>query len=155
MDRLKSIHTYLERLQPGDRQITRGRTITETDLVNFSALTGDYFPLHTDAEYAGSTRFGQRIAHGMLVLSYTIGMLHLEPDAVLAFYGVEDLRFLLPTHIGDTIHAETEVMSLEVRSPEQGLSINRLTILNQRNEVILTATLKWLLAREEKTTLHI
>ena len=146
-----TVHKYFDELRVGDTQLTRGRTITETDLVNFAGITGDYFPLHTDVEYAKNTMFGERIAHGMLVLSYIIGLLELQPGAIQAFYGIEELRFVRPVKIADTIHAEIEVLALENRGEQHCLSTNQLQIKNQRDELVIRATLKWLLAKKPAT----
>ena len=90
---------------------TRGRTITEADLVQFAALTGDYNPMHTDAEYSRDSFMGRRVAHGMLTLSYAIGQayqLGILDRTVMGFRGVE-MKFSSPVYIGDTIHAELKV----------------------------------------------
>ena len=72
---------YFDDLEVGDSFTTKGRTITEADLVNFAALTWDTYPLHVDAEWASKTMFGERIAHGMLVLSYAAGLVPMPPAA--------------------------------------------------------------------------
>jgi 3-hydroxybutyryl-CoA dehydratase len=96
-------------LQPGARMRSRGRTITEADLASFSALTGDWHPQHSDAEWAAESQFGERIAHGMLVLSYSIGMLGFDPDRVVALRGLDSVTFKRPVRIGETIRVEAEV----------------------------------------------
>lgn len=73
----------------GEKWVSRGRTVTEADLVNFAGVSGDFYALHTDAEYAKSTPFGQRVAHGMLVLSISTGLMEFTPGIVLAFYGID------------------------------------------------------------------
>lgn len=145
------IRAYYDEISAGDGNVTRGRTITETDLVSFSMLSGDWFPLHTDAGYAEETIFGERIAHGMLVLSAATGLVELKPGAVMAFYGMEDLRFVNPTRIGDTIHAETEVLSKEDRGRSSGLVTSRLVVKNQRGEDVLSAKPKMLVARRAES----
>ncbi|MDN5697787.1 MAG: MaoC family dehydratase N-terminal domain-containing protein [Rubrobacter sp.] len=140
------IHSYFEEISVGDRNTTPARTITETDVVNFASLSGDWFPLHTDASYAESTFYGERIAHGMLVLSVVTGLITLTPGAVQAFHGIENLRFSRPTFIGDTIHAETEVTDARDRG-EKGLVTSALTVKNQRGETVVTADFRWLVAR--------
>lgn len=100
---------YLDDLEPGDSFTTKGRTITEADLVNFAALTWDTYPLHVDAEWASKTMFGERIAHGMLVLSYSIGMLGFDPERVVALRGLDSVTFKRPVAIGETIRVEAEV----------------------------------------------
>jgi len=95
----------------GARMVTRGRTITEADIVNFAGLTGDYNPMHTDAEYMKTHLMGQRIAHGMLTLSYAVGQayqLGFMEGTILAFRGLE-MKFSLPVFIGDTVHVELTV----------------------------------------------
>ena len=90
---------------------TRGRTITEADLVQFAALTGDYNPMHTDADYAKDSFMGQRVAHGMLTLSYAVGQayqLGILERTVLGFRGLE-MKISSPVYIGDTIHVELKV----------------------------------------------
>ena len=102
---------YFEEFERGAKMRTRGRTITEADLVQFAALTGDFNPMHTDAEYARGSFMGQRVAHGMLAASYAVGQayqLGILERTVLGFRGF-DMKFSAPVYIGDTIHAELEV----------------------------------------------
>ena len=68
-------YLYLDDYKVGDRMVSPARTITESDIVNFAALTGDWHPLHTDVEYAARTPFKGRIAHGMLVLSIGLSVM--------------------------------------------------------------------------------
>ncbi|MGB9905590.1 MAG: MaoC/PaaZ C-terminal domain-containing protein, partial [Desulfotomaculales bacterium] len=97
---------FYDELEVGAKTRSRGRTITETDIVLFSAFSGDWYPLHTDIEYASQTPFKQRIAHGLLVLSVASGLITINPDVVYAFYGMESVRFFHPTFIGDTLYVE-------------------------------------------------
>lgn len=102
---------YFEEFEIGATMRTRGRTITEADLVHFAALTGDFNPMHTDAEYSSGSFMGQRVAHGMLVASYAVGQayqLGILERTVLGFRGLE-MKFSSPVTIGDTIHAELKV----------------------------------------------
>ena len=96
-------------LNPGARITSRGRTITEADLVSFAALTGDWHPQHADAEWAAESRFGERIAHGMLVLAYSIGLVGFDPERVVALRGFDAVTFKRPVAIGETIRVEAEV----------------------------------------------
>jgi len=105
------IGLYYEEIEIGAEMVTRGRTITEADLVQFAGLTGDYNPMHTDAEFMKTSAFGQRIAHGMLTLSYAVGQayqLGFMERTVIAFRGLE-MKFSLPVFIGDTLHVELTV----------------------------------------------
>ncbi len=99
-------------LAEGDSFATRGRTVTEADVVAFSALTGDWHPQHADAVWAASSSFGERIAHGMLVLSFALGLVEFDPDRVVALRGLTRATFKAPVRIGDTIRAEASVASL-------------------------------------------
>jgi acyl dehydratase len=96
-------------LSPGATIRSPGRTITEADLVSFAALTGDWHPQHADAEWAAQSRFGERIAHGMLVLSYSIGLVGFNPERVVALRGFDSVTFKRPVAIGETIRVEAEV----------------------------------------------
>jgi acyl dehydratase len=102
---------YYEDYEIGQTMVTRGRTITESDIVQFAGLTGDYNPMHTDAEFMKDSIFGRRIAHGMLTLSYAVGQayqLGFMEGTILAFRGLE-MKFSLPVFIGDTLHVEIVV----------------------------------------------
>ena len=126
----------------GDRYRTDAITVTETHVVNWAGLTGDWVPLHTDAEYAASTAFGQRIAHGPLTLALALGLATrtgMFGDCVLAWLGLDEVRLPLPVLFGDTIHAEVEVQSCRPTSkPGRGLTVLQYEVLNQRGEVVMT-----------------
>jgi len=113
-----------------------GRTITEADLVNFAALTWDTYPLHVDAEWASKTIFGERIAHGMLVLSYAAGLVPMEPGPIVAFYGMDKVRFFAPTKIGDTLHVHAELKEKENRDDDHCLATFHNSVVNQRDETV-------------------
>lgn len=120
-----------EDLEIGDSMVTRGRTITESDLVGFSALTGDWHPQHADAEWASGSQFGERIAHGMLVLSYAVGLVPFDPERVVALRGLERVTFKRPTRIGDTIRVEVKVAEKKQLDEEHGLVGFRWKVVNQ------------------------
>ena len=124
-------------LVEGDSFVSRGRTITEADLVQFAAITGDWHPQHTDAEWAAESMFGQRIAHGMLVISYAIGLLPLEQ--VVALRRMKHLIFKHPVFIGDTIRVEGRVMRLLPFSDEVGLLSGRWNVVNQDGKTCMKA----------------
>jgi acyl dehydratase len=143
------ITSYLDDTSVGDTHLTGGRTITETDLVSFAMFSGDWHPIHTDVEYAAADgRFGGRIAHGALVLSVALGLVTFWPPAMKAFYGIDKLRFVAPTRIGDTLHVETEVLAVEPKGSDGGVVTSRFTVRNQREEDVIVATLKSLVARK-------
>jgi acyl dehydratase len=143
------ITAYLDDTSVGDEHTTQGRTITESDLVGFAMFSGDWHPIHADAEYAAADeRFGGRIAHGALVLSVALGLVTFWPPAMKAFYGIDKLRFVAPTRIGDTIHVATEVLEVTPRGADGGLVTSRFTVRNQRGEDVLVAQLKSFVARK-------
>lgn len=136
---------WYDELEIGDRREFRGVTITESHVFGFAGVTGDHYVLHTDAEYAKTTSFGQRVAHGLLVLSCGAGLIPLEPGRVQALLGLRDVRFTLPVFIGDTIHPEMEV--LEKRdSTGGGIVLVKETIRNQHDKVVCVATIEVIVA---------
>jgi acyl dehydratase len=149
---MTALETSFERLEPGDRFATPGRTVTETDLVAFSALTGDVHPQHTDAEWAAAGRFGERIAHGLLVLSYAAGLVAFDPDQVLALRRVSDVVFKQPVRIGDTIHVEGEVESKRELDAGHGLVAVGWRIVNQRGRLVAKARVEVVWRREPAET---
>lgn len=112
--------------------------MTEGDIVNFAALTGDWNQLHTDAEYARGEMFGERVAHGLLGLSIGVGQLvslGAVEGTIIAFMGVE-WRFKAPIKIGDTIHAVVKVkQKKEMKAAGGGFVVMEMKVLNQRGEV--------------------
>ncbi len=129
---------YFEEFEVGQELVSPGRTITETDIVNFAGMTGDWTQLHTDAEYAKANMFGERIAHGLLGLSVGVALLvsmGFVEGTVLAFMGLE-WRFKAPIKIGDTIHAVAKVkQKKEMKSAGGGFIVLEARVLNQREEV--------------------
>jgi 3-hydroxybutyryl-CoA dehydratase len=126
-----------------------GRTITESDLVSFSALTGDWHPQHSDARWASSSQFSERVAHGMLVLSYSIGLAPLDPDRVVALRGLDSVSFKRPVSIGDTICVEGEVSGTKSLGDGLELVDIRWRILNQDDRVVARATVQALCRADE------
>jgi len=103
---------YFEEFQVGQRVVTAGRTVSEADVMAFAGLSGDFNPIHTDAEFAKSTPYGQRIAHGLLCLSIAVGLTMRSgfmSGTVLAFREIGSWKFARPVFLGDTLHAELEV----------------------------------------------
>lgn len=129
---------YFEEFEVGMGFETRGRTITEADIVNFAGLSGDYNPMHTDAVFAEATQFGKRVAHGLLGLSVTSGLayqLGFLEGTVIAFTGLE-WKFRAPIFIGDTIKAAAKVTKLrEMRAAGGGFVTIEIQLLNQDGDV--------------------
>jgi acyl dehydratase len=120
-------------LAVGDRFATGGRTVTEGDVVSFACLTGDMHPQHTDRDWAASSLFGERVAHGMLLASLALGMLPLDPSRVVALRRVRDAVFKRPVCFGDTIHVAGRIDRLDEAT---GLVGVRLDVVNQRAAVV-------------------
>lgn len=128
-------------------------TVTESHVVGFAGLTGDHHRLHTDAEFAAKSRYGQRVAHGFLVLSLSAGLFPMDPEKVLAFYGMEGVRFLQPTFIGDTLRCRLTVIGTQPK-PGGGVVDTAMEMVNQRDQVVAVARMRILVAgrpREEAT----
>lgn len=127
---------YYNDLNIGDRFVTHGRTVTETDIVNFACVTGDCDPLHTDHEAAKASPFGRVIAHGLLGLAWVAGLsIHNPWMRTVAFVSINDWRFLKPIYPGDTVHVVTEVTDLQPKGRKRGQVTWRRQLLNQRGEV--------------------
>lgn len=142
---------YFEDFNVGEITTTRARTITETDIVMFAALTGDWYPLHTDVEYAKNGPFGERIAHGMLILSIANGLMPLYEMAIVAFYGMDRVRFTAPTKIGDTIHVELEVTEKQDKGDMGGVITLKESVKNQRGETVAISTKRVMLAKKPQS----
>jgi acyl dehydratase len=138
-------------LEVGERFETRARTIGEADITSFATLTGDTHPQHTDAEWAAQSRFGERIAHGLLVLSYAAGLVPFDPERVVALRKVGDATFKLPVKIGDTVHVEGEVTRTRELDDDHGLVECRWKVLNQRGRLVTRATVELVWRRRDGT----
>lgn len=108
-------------LSEGATFTSYGRTITESDVVQFAGLTGDHHPLHTDASFAAAGPFGERVAHGMLTISYAVGLVPLDPRRVLALRRIGDVVFKRPVKLGETIHVEGTLTGLNAISEQAGI----------------------------------
>ncbi len=136
-------------LTVGDRQVSKGRTITETDVVHFCMLTGNWLEIHSNAEFAKHTLYGQRIVQGSLTFSIVNGMLPFDPTVLEVFYGVDKLRFLKPTFIGDTLWARTEIIDLKKHHGNRhGIATLLLEGINQRSEVVMRCEFRLLIRNE-------
>ena len=132
--------------------VSRGRTVTEADVVNFAGLSGDFVELHVNERYASESRFGRRIAHGALVFSMSTGM-SVEACAihrtVLAFYGIDKLRFTRPVFIGDTIHTEKRVLEKQTKDAGGVLTFET-RVINQTGDIVLVYNDKMVLRIREQ-----
>jgi acyl dehydratase len=127
-------------LAEGQEFTTPARTITETDVVQFSGLTGDCNPIHTDAEFAAGTRYGQRIVHGLFGVSVCIGLMSrtgIFEGSAVALLGVDEWRFRAPIFIGDTVRCRIHILGKRLTSSgETGVVQRRFELLNQRGDIV-------------------
>jgi len=132
---------YFEDYTIDEVRTSRGRTITEADIVNFAGLSGDFVELHMNEEYARRGPFGRRIAHGALIFSISTGLMvqmTTNQEAIVAFRGVDQLRFVAPVFIGDTIHVTKKTVDKQTRDGVRGLVTFETTVLNQDGKPVLT-----------------
>jgi len=133
---------FLEDFSAGQTFRTQGRTVTEADVVGFAATTWDTNEVHTDAVTAAEGRFGERIAHGLLGMSFAMGLasrLGIFEGSSVALLGVEEWRFLAPIRFGDTITCEVEIVGVRRTSAgDTGVLDRRFTLSNQAGETVQT-----------------
>jgi acyl dehydratase len=131
---------YFEDFVVGDAIETPARTITEADVVQFAQLTGDWNPIHTDVEFAKATPYGQRLAHGLLGLSFAIGLLDRTgafSGSVIANLGLEDWKYPKPLFIGDTIRAVVTITETRLTSDGKRGIVGRIfAVMNQHGDVV-------------------
>ena len=146
---------WFEELNPGDEWVTAGRTITESDLLMFAGLTGDFNPVHTDEEFARKSVFGGRILHGPAGFAYAIGLvsrLGIKEGTAAGFLGMT-WEFRAPIRIGDTVHVRQGVSSKrDTRNPKQGIVNFWVRMLNQRDEVVQEGEWKIMMLRRHPRT---
>lgn len=141
---------YFEEFETGKKVVSPGRTITESDIVWFAGLSGDYTQIHTDSQFAQNTPFGRRVAHGLLVMSIASGLAArtgVLEGTVLLFREITNWKFVKPVFIGDTVHVEMEVVEMkEMRRIGGGAVVIELRIVNQEGEVVMKGNWNVLMA---------
>ncbi len=141
---------YFEEFEAGQSFTTVGRTITESDIVMFAGLTGDYNLIHTNAEYSKTTPVGERIAHGMLTLSILSGLAvrtGIMEGTVIVFREITDWKFIKPVLIGDTIYGVMEVMETKALRRLGGGAVSiQVSAKNQKDETIMKGSWNVLMA---------
>jgi 3-hydroxybutyryl-CoA dehydratase len=141
---------YFEEFEVGTKVITAGRTVTESDIVTFAGLSGDYNQIHTDAEFSKANGFGARVAHGLLVLSIASGLVvqtGVMEGTIIAFREINNWKFSKPVFIGDTVHVELE--TTETKALPRlggGAIIIELNVKNQDAETVMKGTWTALIA---------
>ena len=131
---------FFEDFEVGDTMTTRGRTVDIGDITAFAGLTGDHYPLHTDAHYMTGNRFGQRIAHGPLTFSLAVGLVGLSGfygDAIAALVEIGTLKATAPVVAGDTLHVLATVETHEATGPKYGTLGVRYSVLNQDGSEVM------------------
>jgi acyl dehydratase len=130
---------YYNDLEVGQVFSTPARTVTETDLVSFAMLTGDWNQIHTDKEFAKGTMYGRPVVHGLFGLVMMTGLLErsgLFSGSAMAMLDVRDWTFKAPIFVGDTLHATIEIVSKRLTSKgDRGIVDRRFSLVNQRGEV--------------------
>jgi 3-hydroxybutyryl-CoA dehydratase len=133
---------YFEEFSAGQTFLTVARTITEADVVNFAGLSGDYNAIHTDAVYAAQGTFGQRVAHGLLVLSIASGLAvrsGILERTVMLWRDISDWKFSRPVVIGDTVHATLEIEDTKALPRMGGGSLTiKIQVINQDEDVVMS-----------------
>jgi len=153
---LKTLNQYFDDLEVGDFFISRSRTLTETDIVMFSGLSGDYSPHHTDAEFAKTGPFGTIVAHGALTLAMATGLefsLLGSADKIVGFYGMDRVRFVSPVPAGTTLHIYGTVQELTPKADDRGIVSYLMEIRDHEEKVcvsMIKKSLNW--TREHSVT---
>ncbi|HJT76661.1 MAG TPA: MaoC/PaaZ C-terminal domain-containing protein [Gemmataceae bacterium] len=131
-------HLYQDDVEVGQEWVSTGRTVTETDVVNFAGLSGDFNPIHMDHEFARTTPFRRPIAHGLLVLSLSSGLgLSCPPMRTLAFLQLREWHFREPVFMGDTLRLRSKVLEKEVRARgRRGIITWQRQVVNQEGKVV-------------------
>lgn len=132
---------YGDDFKIGDTCVSAGLTMTEAHVVSWAGLTGDFYPIHMDREFAAQSQFGERLVHGPLIFGAAVGLMALSGwggDAAIAWLGVDDMRMLRPVKIGDTVRVHVEVREQHGTSnPKKGIQVWRYTVRNQRDEDVM------------------
>ena len=132
---------YFEEFVTGQEIVSLGRTLTESDVVTFAGLSGDYNQIHTDAEFSKGTPFGQRVAHGLLILSIASGLAMrtgVLEGTTLAFREINEWKFTKPVFLGDTVHVVMTVTETKALPRlKAGLVTIEFDVRNQRDETTM------------------
>jgi 3-hydroxybutyryl-CoA dehydratase len=133
-----AMHLFFDDVEVGQEWESLARTITETDIVQYAGLSGDFNPIHIDHEFAKTTPFGRPIAHGLLVLAISSGLGTLAPPVrTLAFLALREWHFRAPVFIGDTIRLRTKVLKKEERARgRRGVVTWQRQVVNQEGNVV-------------------
>jgi monoamine oxidase len=149
---------YWDDFEPGLVLESGARTVTETDLLVWSGLVGDFNPAHVDVEHAKTTPFGQRIAHGNIAFNLSVGLTvqsareSYRPAGFVRMTGWERVRFTAPVFIGDTIRSERTLAACEDGGDDAGTLVYDVRVINQRDEVVMLGTERLLVRKRPVAT---
>ena len=138
-----------DEIEVGQTFRSGGRTVTEADVVNYCALTGNWIEIHSNKHYAEQTRFGERLVQGSLTYSLMTGLIQFGP-AIQANYGIDNLRYLKPVHIGDTIYVVAEVVAKKDKDDKYGVTTFLMKALNQNGDVVQRSEWSLLMLRRRE-----
>lgn len=143
-----------EEFEVGATYESQARTVTEADVVTFAGLSGDFNPLHTDADFAQTTPFGERIAHGMLTVAMSTGMSNwtgLFAGTTIALLE-QNIQYKGPVKFGDTIRLKMTVTEKkETSKPDRGIVTVAAQVLNQRDQLVVNMVWVHLMKRKENS----
>ncbi|KAF0963171.1 MaoC/PaaZ C-terminal domain-containing protein [Rhodococcus sp. T7] len=145
----KDIDMPLDEIEVGRVFRSGGRTITETDVVNYCALTGNWIEIHSNKHYAEQTRFKERLVQGSLTYSIMTGLITFGPS-IQANYGIDGLRYLTPVHINDTIYVTAEVIGKKDKDEKYGVITLLMKALNQDGQVCQKSEWSLLMLRKRE-----
>ena len=132
------IKKHFEEFELNSIRNTKGRTVTETDIIIHAGQSGDFFPHHMDEDWCKTQPFGKRIAHGTLIFTIAIGLTADMVNEVSMTYGYERLRFIKPVFIGDTLYVKVTITDKkEHKKPGYGLITELVECFNQRDELVM------------------
>ena len=141
---------YFEDYPPNHQRHSRGRTVTEADIILHAGQTGDFFPHHMDEEWCKTQPFQKRIAHGTLIFSIAVGLTAALVNEVSMTYGYDRLRFIKPVFIGDTLQVTVSIKEKkDHKKPGFGLVTELVEAFNQHRELVMVC--EHILMVEKKT----
>lgn len=147
-----TLDAYLDEISVGDRyESATSRTITDEDIAAFAELSGDRNPLHLDDDFARAGPFGARVAHGVLTIAIATGLMFERPadgkTRLLAFYGMDRVRWVRPVFVGDVLSAHGEIVEVERRGPDRGVVTAHVEIINQEGATVASVQARTLNSR--------
>lgn len=132
------VKQYFEAFELNHQRRTKGRTVTEADIILHAGQSGDFFPHHMDEEWCKTQPFQKRIAHGTLIFSIAIGLTADLVNEVSMTYGYDRLRFIKPVFIGDTLTVSVTIKDKkDHKTPDYGIVTELVEVFNQRQELVM------------------